>query len=129
MRRAPPPPSWPARSTRRASRSASCWTVTCGACSTAPLPSPSAGVAAGTVTAKVAEGLLADTQTRVLFRQSTDQIAQARALLGLTESEAELLPRLAKGRALWRIAGHAAVVAHVIGPDERHLIDTDANLL
>ena len=84
----------------------------------------------GTATAKVAEGLLADTQTRVLFRQSSDQITQARALLGLTETEADLLPRLAKGRALWKIAGgHAAVVAHVIGPDERHLVDTDANLL
>ena len=33
----------------------------------------------GTATAKVAMGLLADTQTRVLFRQSTDQVADAAA--------------------------------------------------
>ena len=82
----------------------------------------------GTATSKVAAGLLADTQTRVLFRQSTDQIADARALLGLTSTEAELLPRLARGRALWKIAGRSAVVAHHIGPTEHGFCDTDARM-
>ena len=36
----------------------------------------------GTSAAKVSMGLLADTQTRVLFRQSTDQVDEAGALLG-----------------------------------------------
>ena len=36
-------------------------------------------------TAKVGIGLLADTQTRILFRQPTDQIAEATELLGLSE--------------------------------------------
>ena len=82
----------------------------------------------GTATSKVAAGLLADTQTRVLFRQTTDQIADARALLGLTSTEAELLPRLARGRALWKIAGRSAVVAHHIGPTEYGFCDTDARM-
>ena len=82
----------------------------------------------GTATAKLGAGLLADTQTRVLFRQSSDQIAQATDLLGLTPTEANLLPRLAKGRALWKVAGTSAVVAHVIAPGERRLVDTDAQL-
>ena len=82
----------------------------------------------GTSTAKMAMSLLADTQTRVLFCQSSDQIAQARDLLGLTEVEAGLLPRLVKGRALWRVAGQAAVVQHVIGPAETAICDTDARL-
>ena len=82
----------------------------------------------GTATAKLGAGLLADTQTRVLFRQSSDQIAQATDLLGLTPTEADLLPRLAKGRALWKVAGISAVVAHVIAPGERQLVDTDAQL-
>jgi hypothetical protein len=83
----------------------------------------------GSAAAKIAMGLLADTQTRVLFRQPTDQIVEARALLGLSGAEADLLPQLAKGRALWRVAGRAAVVQHVIGPAERAICDTDAHLL
>lgn len=80
----------------------------------------------GTTAAKVSMGLLADTQTRVLFRQSTDQVAEAGAMLGLTSTEAQLLPRLVKGRALWKIAGRSAVVAHKIGPTEHRFCDTDA---
>src|SRR4029077_420783 len=59
----------------------------------------------GTTTAKVAMGLLADTQTGVLSRQASDQLADARELLGLNPTETELLGRLARGRALWKIAG------------------------
>ena len=80
----------------------------------------------GTSASKVSMGLLADTQTRVLFRQSTDQVAEAGALLGLTSTEAQLLPRLMKGRALWKVAGRSAVVAHTIAAHERALCDTDA---
>ena len=73
-------------------------------------------------------GLLADTQTRVLFRQSTDQVREATELLDLTATEAALLPRLAKGRALWKVGGHTAVVEHVIAPAERRFCDTDARM-
>jgi hypothetical protein len=82
----------------------------------------------GTATAKITAGLLADTQTRVLFRQPPDQIEEARKLLGLTTVEAELLPRLAKGSALWKIGGHAALVDHVISTDDLEYCNTDARL-
>jgi hypothetical protein len=82
----------------------------------------------GTTAAKVAEGLLADAQTRVLFRQPADQLEQARRLLGLTEPEARLVGQLGRGRALWRVADRAAVVQHVIGPHDTALCDTDARL-
>ncbi|MEX1171825.1 MAG: ATP-binding protein [Chloroflexota bacterium] len=82
----------------------------------------------GTTTVKVAMGLLADTQTRVLFRQASDQLRDARDLLGLNPTEAELLGRLTRGRALWKIAGRTAVVQHVIGPGEWDLCDTDARM-
>src|SRR5207248_3084136 len=82
----------------------------------------------GTATSKLSMGLLADTQTRVLFRQSTDQIHDATELLGLTAPETLLLPRLAKGRALWKIGDRTAVVAHVIGAAERWFCDTDARM-
>ena len=83
----------------------------------------------GTSAAKVSMGLLADTQTRVLFRQSTDQVVEAGAMLGLTSTEAQLLPRLVKGRALWKVAGRSAVVAHTIGAHERAFCDTDAAMV
>lgn len=83
----------------------------------------------GTAASKVSMGLLADTQTRVLFRQSTDQVAEAGALLGLTSTEAQLLPRLVKGRALWKVAGRSAVVAHTIGAHEKAMCDTDAAMI
>ena len=82
----------------------------------------------GTTTAKVSMGLLADTQTRVLFRQASDQLGDARDLLGLNPTETELLGRLAKGRALWKVAGRTAVVQHVIGTTERGLTDTDQRM-
>ncbi len=83
----------------------------------------------GTSASKVSMGLLADTQTRILLRQSPDQIPEAKELLGLTSTEADLLPRLVKGRALWKIGNsHTAVVAHVIGPTERAFCDTDSRM-
>ncbi len=82
----------------------------------------------GTAAAKVSIGLLADTQTRILFRQSTDQVPEAKSLLGLTDVEAELLPKLAVGRALWRVGDHTAIVQHRIGSAEWDICDTDGRL-
>jgi len=82
----------------------------------------------GTSAAKVSMGLLADTQTRILFRQSSDQVPEAKSLLGLTDIEAELLPRLAVGRALWRVGDHTAIVQHRIGPTEWDICNTDGRL-
>jgi type IV secretory pathway VirB4 component len=72
----------------------------------------------GTATAKVAAGLLADTQTRVLFRQASDQVDDAQRLLGLTTTEAAVLGRLCRGRAIWKTGAHTAVVQHAIGRSE-----------
>lgn len=82
----------------------------------------------GTAAAKVSMGLLADTQTRILFRQSADQVPEAVEMLGLTAVEAQILPRLAVGRALWQVSDHKAVVQHRIGSTEWPITLTDANL-
>jgi len=84
----------------------------------------------GTAAAKMSMGLLADTQTRVLFRQSVDQVSDAQALLGLTGTEAQLLSRLCRGRALWKVGGgHTAVVQHLIGRQERVMCDSDSRMV
>lgn len=81
----------------------------------------------GTSASKVAEGLLADVQTRVVFRQATDQLTATGDLLRMNDRLVEFLPRLTRGRSVWTVAGRAAVVQHVIaanGP-ERAICDTD----
>ncbi len=83
----------------------------------------------GTAAAKVTEGLLADSQVRVLFRQPPDQVAEAKAALGLTTLEAQRLAGLPRGRALWKLPNRSTFVDHIIGPDEWALCDTDARLV
>ena len=79
----------------------------------------------GTAAHKVAAGLLGDTGTRIFFQQASDQVADATELLGLTEEEARHLPRLVRGRALWRVGEHAAIVHHVLSAAEAPFCDTD----
>jgi hypothetical protein len=83
-----------------------------------------AQAADGTAAHKVAAGLLGDIATRVFFQQAPDQVDDARELLGLTDVEASLLPRLVRGRALWRVGERSAVVQHVLGPRDE-FCDTD----
>jgi hypothetical protein len=82
----------------------------------------------GSASAKIATGMLADTETRILFRQSIDQVPEARQMIGLTNVEAQILPTLGRGQALWQVGTHRALVQHRIGADEWPIIDTDASL-
>jgi type IV secretory pathway VirB4 component len=82
----------------------------------------------GTATTKIAAGLLADTQTRVVFRQSADQAAGARTLLGLSDTQTRLLPSLGRGCAIWLVAGRAHLVEHVLDDVDLGICDTDEAL-
>ncbi len=82
----------------------------------------------GTSAAKVAEGLLGDVQTRVVFRQATDQLELSRRALQMNDRLINILPRLTRGRAVWCVAGRWAVVQHVIGADEVAICDTDQGM-
>jgi type IV secretory pathway VirB4 component len=83
----------------------------------------------GTALAKIAAGLLGDTETRILFRQSPDQVAETKAMLGLSNVEADILPRLTRGRALWKRPDTSVLVQHVIAPSEWSFAASDAALL
>lgn len=83
---------------------------------------------AGSREARLAEGLLADTQTRIIYRQSTDELRRSAELLGLSETERELVGGLAPGQALWRVGSRSFLVAHRLSAAERELIDTDARM-
>ncbi|MFP5376831.1 MAG: ATP-binding protein [Acidimicrobiia bacterium] len=83
----------------------------------------------GTATAKIATGLLADAATKIVLRQAPDQLARAGDGFGLTDPERQIVAQLARGRALWKVAGRTAVVQHVLSPAEAgDLTDTDAGM-
>ena len=77
---------------------------------------------------RLAEGLLADAETKVIYAQPPDQLQQTREILGLTDTEAELLPHLRRGWALWKVGQRSFLVQHRISPFEHELVDTDARM-
>jgi hypothetical protein len=89
----------------------------------------SAAGAAGSEQVAVAEGLLADSETRVLYAQAPGEVTGAATLLGMTSTEAELLSRLGRGVALWKVGTRSFLVQHRLSPGERALVDTDARMV
>jgi type IV secretory pathway VirB4 component len=83
---------------------------------------------AGSRAARIAEGLLADASTLVVYRQDESQVPLTRTLLGLSESEAQLISMLSAGQALWRVGGRSFVVQHYRSRLESRLTDTDTGM-
>jgi hypothetical protein len=74
----------------------------------------------------LAQGLLSDSETRVVYAQSPGEIAAASELLSLSDTESDLLPQLRRGIALWKVGQRSFLVQHRLSALERHIIDTDA---
>jgi hypothetical protein len=74
----------------------------------------------------LAEGLLADSETRVVYAQSPGEVERTGELLGLTATEAALVTQLRRGLALWKVGRRSFLVEHRLASSERELIDTDA---
>lgn len=85
--------------------------------------------AAGSREVALAEGLLHDAQTRVVYAQYEDEVPRVRDALGLTSVEAEILPQLDPGIALWKVGRRSFLVQHRYAADEAQLVDTDARML
>jgi hypothetical protein len=83
---------------------------------------------AGSRAARIAEGLVADASTRIVYHQDESQIEVTRALLGLSRSEGRLISMLAPGQALWRVGSRSFVVNHQRSRIEAALTDTDAGM-
>src|SRR3954471_2279114 len=88
----------------------------------------SAAGAAGSRERELAEGLLHDAQTRVIYRQASDNVSLTRELLGLTQVEAALLPELADGVALWKVGPRGFIVGHRLSDIEAPIVDTDGHM-
>lgn len=85
--------------------------------------------AAGSREARIAEGLISDADTKVVLAQPPDQVAGLRNLLGLSQTEAELVPTLRRGEALWQVGRRSFLVQHRLSSIEQGLVDTDARML
>jgi type IV secretory pathway VirB4 component len=83
---------------------------------------------AGSRAARIAEGLVADASTRIVYHQDESQVPLTRTLLGLSSAEAELLSLLGPGQALWRIGGRSFVVQHHRSRIETRFTNTDTGM-
>ena len=82
--------------------------------------------AAGSELRAIAEGLLSDCSTRVIYRQEHDQLDASGSAFGLTETERDVIARLPRGVGLWKLPGRAYVVRHDLHPAELPIVDSDA---
>lgn len=84
---------------------------------------------AGSEARGLAQGLLGDTATRILYNEPHDEATAAGKILGLTTTQVRQLPDLAQGEGLWKINQRAFVVRHICTPEELRLFDTNARML
>jgi len=79
----------------------------------------------GTRQQRLAEGLLADASTTIVYRQHAQEIPLTTDALGLSQTETQLIGQLDQGVALWRAGGRSFEVRHLLSDLEWDLIDTD----
>ncbi|MFM2721688.1 ATP-binding protein [Microbacterium mcarthurae (nom. nud.)] len=80
---------------------------------------------AGSAVRSLANSLLANAETRIVYRQESDQLGPTATALGLTGTEQKLLPALGVGQGLWRIKARSFVTQHQLHPAEMELFRTD----
>jgi len=83
---------------------------------------------AGSRASRIAEGLIAEASTRVVYQQDEGQVPATRQLLGLTESEARVVTQLGPGQALWQVGRRSFVVQHHRSRLESQMTATDEGM-
>jgi hypothetical protein len=82
----------------------------------------------GSAMRALASSLLANAETRIVYRQEADQLGSTARALGLTGTEQKLLPGLGTGQGLWRIKDRSFVVQHQLHPAEFAAFDTTSRM-
>ncbi|QEA29503.1 ATP-binding protein [Microbacterium sp. CBA3102] len=82
----------------------------------------------GSAMRSLANSLLANAETRIIYRQESDQLGVTAHALGLTGTEQKLLPGLGVGQGLWRIKDRSFVCQHQLHPAELELFDTTGRM-
>ena len=87
---------------------------------------------AGSATRSLAEGVITDSGTWVIYRQKPGERRLLQQTLQLNDMQAQLATQLTRGRALWIVGGETrqvGLVDHCLSSIERQLVDTDASML
>jgi hypothetical protein len=74
---------------------------------------------------RLAQGLLAEASTTVIYRQHAQEVPDTAEALALSSTARERIARLAPGVALWVVGGRCFEVRHILSEREWALIDTD----
>ncbi len=85
--------------------------------------------ATGSEQVGLAQGLLADSETRVVYAQPHSELSRAATSLGLSSTETEVVPQLRRGVALWKVGSRSFLVEHRLSPFESAIVDTDARMV
>jgi hypothetical protein len=81
---------------------------------------------AGSRAQQLAEGLVSETATRVIYRQAEQEEELTARVVGLSSTEQRIIAReLGQGEGLWRIEGRSFRVRHITSSTEWPLIQTD----
>ncbi len=86
--------------------------------------------AQGSAMRALTNSLLANAETRIFYRQGSNQLGVTAGALGLTGTEQELLPGLGVGQGLlWRIKDSSFVCQHQLHPGDLELFDTTRRMV
>lgn len=92
------------------------------------LSDPLAAGDAGSRVAQLAEGLLSECETVVMYRQPPQELERLQRMVGLTDRERETVGKLPPGVALWRVGSRSFLVRHNRSSVEVPFTDTDAGM-
>lgn len=84
---------------------------------------------AGSEERALAQGLLSDTETRVIYAQADGEIGSASEPLGLSAADRALIPTLRRGWALWMVGRQRFLVEHQMSDVEEEIFFTDARMV
>jgi hypothetical protein len=76
----------------------------------------------------LAEGLLADCSTKIIYAQEAGEAEKTGRKIGLTAAEIAQLPNLERGEGLWKIKDRAFMVRNRLTPGELVLFDTNSRM-
>jgi type IV secretory pathway VirB4 component len=79
----------------------------------------------GTATSKRAKGFVTEAETKVTFNLSGAEARESRDAMDWTESETLLVPKLPRGRALWRVGDHGAIVQTILSARDLAMCDSN----
>lgn len=82
----------------------------------------------GSITERVANGLVSDSQTFIIFNLDSTAAQHLGGLLGLSSTEVALISTLPRGRCLWKIPGRTYLVDVLLTSQEKMLFDTDERM-